>query len=159
MVSSYVVGSFHPCHQYLINIYGVLQPWLHGRLWFYGTALGWHMRPSGNVWQLLHLMTPVWCRDHSVYASSQWEMTLHCNVISHWLGAYTEWPCLVRSSGILPDPWFNIKMSVIYQYRKSQCGDKMVIRLSYLRCGNSFLYWYDCIFILNQPPWELLLLI
>ena len=26
-------------------------------------------------------------RDHFVYAPSQWEMTLHRNVISHWLGA------------------------------------------------------------------------
>ena len=30
-------------------------------------------------------------RDHSVYVPSQWEMTLQCNVISHWLGAYTKW--------------------------------------------------------------------
>ena len=28
-------------------------------------------------------------RDHFVYAPSQWETTLHCNVVSHWLGAYT----------------------------------------------------------------------
>ena len=26
-----------------------------------------------------------------VYAPSQWETALHCNVISHWLGAYTKW--------------------------------------------------------------------
>ena len=25
-------------------------------------------------------------RDHFVYAPHQWEMTLHCNVVSHWLG-------------------------------------------------------------------------
>ena len=30
-------------------------------------------------------------RDHVVYASSQWETTLHCNVISHWIGAYAKW--------------------------------------------------------------------
>ena len=30
-------------------------------------------------------------RDHFAYAPSQWEMMLHCNVISHWLGAYTKW--------------------------------------------------------------------
>ena len=30
-------------------------------------------------------------RNHSVHALSQWEMALHCNAISHWLGAYTEW--------------------------------------------------------------------
>ena len=29
-------------------------------------------------------------RDHFVYAPSQWERMLQCNVISHWLGAYTE---------------------------------------------------------------------
>ena len=28
--------------------------------------------------------------DHSVYVPSQWEMVLHCNAISYWLGAYTE---------------------------------------------------------------------
>ena len=30
-------------------------------------------------------------RDHSVYATSQWETVLQCNAISHWLDAYTEW--------------------------------------------------------------------
>ena len=27
---------------------------------------------------------------HIVNAPSQWEMTLHCNIVSHWLGAYTK---------------------------------------------------------------------
>ena len=30
-------------------------------------------------------------RYHFVHAPSQWEMTLHWNVIAHWLGAYTKW--------------------------------------------------------------------
>ena len=30
-------------------------------------------------------------RDHFVYAPCQWETTLHFNVVSHWLGAYTKW--------------------------------------------------------------------
>ena len=29
-------------------------------------------------------------RDHSVHAPIQWETTLHCNVISHWLAVYTK---------------------------------------------------------------------
>ena len=29
-------------------------------------------------------------RDQSGYWFSQWEMTLHCNVISHWLSPYPE---------------------------------------------------------------------
>ena len=34
-----------------------------------------------------------WCviRGHFVYAPDQWETMLHCNVVSHWLGAYTKW--------------------------------------------------------------------
>ena len=44
-----------------------------------------------------------------------------------------------------PGPWFNIKMSS-YQYRKSLCGDKTVVRSSYLHNGISYtgktsLYW------------------
>ena len=30
-------------------------------------------------------------RDYFVYAPSQWETTLQCNVVSHWLGAHTKW--------------------------------------------------------------------
>ena len=43
-------------------------------------------------------------------------------------------------------PWFNIKMSS-YQYRKSHCGDKTILRPSYLHKGISYtgkmssLYW------------------
>ena len=46
----------------------------------------------------------------------------------------------------LPRPRFNIKMSS-YRYRKSHCGDKTVVRSSYLHNGISFtgkmtsLYW------------------
>ena len=46
-----------------------------------------------------------------------------------------------------PGPWFNIKM-LSYQYRKSHCGDKTVVRSSYLHNGISYtgkmtsLYWF-----------------
>ena len=48
----------------------------------------------------------------------------------------------------LSGPWFNIKMSS-YQYRKSHCGDKTVVRSSYLHNGISYtgkmtsLYWFS----------------
>ena len=29
-------------------------------------------------------------RNHSLYAPSQWETTVYCNVVSHWLGAHTK---------------------------------------------------------------------
>ena len=51
-----------------------------------------------------------------------------------------------------PGPWFNIKMSS-YQYRKSHCGDKTVVRSSYLHNGISYtgkmssLYWIGALFV------------
>ena len=30
-------------------------------------------------------------RDHSGYGLSQWKMTLHCNIIFHWLNPWPEW--------------------------------------------------------------------
>ena len=45
-----------------------------------------------------------------------------------------------------PGPWFNIKMTS-YQYRKSHCGDKTILRPSYLHNGIPYtgktisLYW------------------
>ena len=62
------------------------------------------------------------------------------------------WSCLIFHWWLMslccqePGPWFNIKMSS-YQYRKSHCGDKTVVRSSYLHNGISFtaemssLYW------------------
>ena len=52
-------------------------------------------------------------------------------------------PCL---HSLWPGPWFNIKMTS-YQYRKSHCGDKTILRPSYLHNGISYtgkttsLYW------------------
>ena len=46
----------------------------------------------------------------------------------------------------VPGGWFNIKMTS-YQYRKSHCGDKTILRPSYLQNGISYtgkmtsLYW------------------
>ena len=53
---------------------------------------------------------------------------------------------LVDYASLLPGPWFNIKMSS-YQYRESHCGDKTVVRSSYLHNEISYtgkmtsLYW------------------
>ena len=56
--------------------------------------------------------------------------------------------CLARTRHlyVVTGPWFNIKMWS-YQYRKSHCGDKTVVRSSYLHNGISYtgkmssLYW------------------
>ena len=56
--------------------------------------------------------------------------------------------CVCAISGSKdPGPWSNIKMSS-YEYRKSHCGDKTVVRSSYLHNGISYtckmasLYWF-----------------
>ena len=54
--------------------------------------------------------------------------------------------CVFSPGGITPGGWINIKMSS-YQYRKSNCGDKTILRPSYLHNGISYtgkmtsLYW------------------
>ena len=49
-----------------------------------------------------HIKSDKWClveyRDHSVYAPSQWKTALHCNAVSHWLGAHTEWSLEYKSA-------------------------------------------------------------
>ena len=37
-------------------------------------------------------------RDHPVFAPSQWETTLQCNTICHWLSAYTDWSLHVTTT-------------------------------------------------------------
>ena len=57
-----------------------------------------------------------------------------------------------ESNGTSPGPWFNIKI-LSYQYRKSHCGDKTVVRSSYLHNGISYtgkttsLYWIGALII------------
>ena len=34
------------------------------------------------------------CRDQSRYLPSQWETSLQCNDVSHWLGTYLDWTWL-----------------------------------------------------------------
>ena len=49
----------------------------------------WIMSFDFSCSQLGHLECHL--RDHFVYAPSQWETTLQCNVVFHWLGACTKW--------------------------------------------------------------------
>ena len=39
-----------------------------------------------------------------MYAPSQWETMLQCNVVAHWLGAYTKWSLHLRHGFLIP--WF-----------------------------------------------------
>ena len=43
-----------------------------------------------NIYSLQNLSTHYPCRDHFFVCVQQWETTLHCNVVSHWLHAYKK---------------------------------------------------------------------
>ena len=70
------------------------------------------------------------CRDHFVYAPSQWETALHCNMISYWLGAFTKWSLdLLHKSHIAPVPYSrihvfnrNVQMCAHFCYEMAHCG-------------------------------------
>ena len=60
-----------------------------------------HQDGVGVIWSYIF-------RDHFVYAPSQWETTLQCNVASHWLGAYTEISLLIDGLQQRRQPNFRI---------------------------------------------------
>ena len=70
-------------------------------------------------------------RNWFVYAPSQWETLLQCNIISHWLGACTKWSLLQLTVWSMPwllmawcykepghqQPWYWSGLSGIYQFQ------------------------------------------
>ena len=73
--------------------------WVNGFELYFINQTHWIKWPR-RYWQSLgHQLCYSWLPDqilchHYVYVPSQWETMLHCNVVSHWLGAYTEWSLL-----------------------------------------------------------------
>ena len=67
---------------------------------------------------------------HFVSAPSQWKMTLQCNVVSHWLAAYTKWSLhkpwhwLCRTNGSLSLTRKD-RIGVIY-WAPSQYKDRLI---------------------------------
>ena len=59
------------------------------------------------------------CKDHFVHAPIQWEMALHCNAASHWLGAYTEWPLFTICNLIKECPDLNGVIWIIQCFSKA----------------------------------------
>ena len=81
------------------------------------TKLGWLFGQSLIVFivficYFLHGRQWAGSRDHFVYAPSHWETSLQCNVVSHWLGAYTKWSL---GSLSLSTHWGRDKMVAISQ--------------------------------------------
>ena len=58
----------------------------------YGRCFLFYQNIPAPLGLVLHI-----CRDHSGHGRSQWEMTLQCNVASHWVSPYLEWSLYVHS--------------------------------------------------------------
>ena len=70
-----------------MNKYVSFRLWnMHAVLLFCCVVFGVYYRLCLYV-GLIHAYT---YRDQSVYAPSPWKTTLHCNVVSHWLGVHTK---------------------------------------------------------------------
>ena len=109
-----------------------------------------------HSWRAIKCYISEYYRYHSGDGLSQWEVMLHCYMVSHRLRPNPERiPVLnnVRRSG----PRFNINMTS-YQCRKSHCGDKMILRPSYLHNGLSYinkmisLYWIRALTVFWTYP-------
>ena len=73
-------------------------------------------------------------RDNFVYVPSQWEMMLQCNIVSHWLGAYTK-----LSLHILPSFCVLVFWGKILPYSKKCCCTRT--RLAVMSYNRS---WIPC---------------
>ena len=88
-----------------------------------------------------------------------------CSTEGGWeIGIYSFQSLIIQTTNIAAlrlnnktsGPWLNIKMTS-YQYRKSHCGDKTILRPSYLHNGISYtgkmasLYWFSP--LITYWPW------
>ena len=125
-----------------IMVSGSLRFWTWGPL--YKIHVGWRVQikkfpvwnPAGHTHACMHTHK---C-DHFInndffYHDSNLVENPFCSNSIHNLPVPTYF-CKSHNR-TAPGPWFNKKMSS-YQYRKSHCGDKTILRLSYLHNGISY---------------------
>ena len=96
-----VYRLFFSIHVYCILKYYLQNVWLQRVDNECPQNMPWYAKSGGlfkNIGALqsknsrkIQLCMKIIPRDHFVYMPSQLEMTLQCNVVSHWLGAYTKW--------------------------------------------------------------------
>ena len=87
-------------------------------------------------------------KNHSAFSMVSWAcffLFLSKVLLTYWQNSWLNTKVYVFDTG-RSGPWFNMKVSS-FQYRKSHCGDKTILRLSYLHNGISYtgkttsLYW------------------
>ena len=85
------------------------------------------------------------CRDQSSYTPNQWETSLQCNDVSHWLGAYINWSldCGILSALSMP--------SVCLQFCCVVFCCVYIIKAGWIRVTNTYCYgeWCDLFIMCN----------
>ena len=109
-------------------------------------STGLHPSEYIYVW----IKWPAFCRQH-------FQIPFLKFVLSNRLVQIMAWCWTGHNSLSEPGPWFNIKMS-FYQYRKSHCGDKTVVRSSYLHNGISYAGKMSSLYWIGALLWPSLLL-
>ena len=91
-----------------------------------------HSAPDGSIL----------CRDYFVYVPCQWETTLHCNVVSHWLGSYIKWSLLCGS--------FASSFSCVLNNSYLRYGGKSFLN----RGGRHTIKHWDVVWAKSQEKWS-----
>ena len=114
---------------YLLNIYSTLRQYLN----VFSVLLNDTTAHNNDQKVLFHNLYKTFRynvrRDNFVYAPSQWETTLKCNVVSDWLDAYTKWSLrrscrwyallwgkLATCKQLWTKSWTNIRMYDLFHY-------------------------------------------
>ena len=71
------------------------QTWLIHSLWYSPSMITLELHGCLLVIFDKAFLSCDYHRDHTRYGLIQWETTLHCNVVSHWLSPYPEWSLLL----------------------------------------------------------------
>ena len=110
--------------------------WNENNEYVYCQSQGWIPSGSGGKWAA--------CSSNA--RAIEFKFLIWCSIVqSVCMRAFRLLACLRRPASN-PGTRFNIKMTS-YQYRKSHCGDKTILRPSYLHNGISYtgkmtsLYW------------------
>ena len=97
-----------------------------------------------------------WLMSDSLWEETKSGFPQKGSVFGALMCALVDWCQRVINQLSKPGGWFNIQMST-YQHRKSNCGDKTILRLSYLHNGTSYtgkiasLNWIRALTSLKYP--------
>ena len=95
-------------------------------------------------------------RDRFVYAPNQWETTLQCNLVSHWLGAYPDYSLFRHETHMWYPPWYSglvasqnqhFQVTFVYIYIVSlRHADYILVFLTF--------YSYVSFAMMDDMPWK-----